>query len=226
MPVERARQRVRVAEARLAGLEDLDEHEQEDELRYREDTGQPRRLPADHPLVDEDVERDAHHQVHPDRHDPALVAEQDREEGGEQHGPGEREHPCLDPADDRRAHQEICAVRRVRRIARAVSEASESWSARREESRRRRSRSASAQSITKRRPTYLSPAIVSAWGMTLLASRPSTHSRDSARSSPGTPQLESRTIRSSSTGSRYCSTRRRITGIASVERTKPVHGFQ
>ena len=126
VPVERARQRVRVAEARLAGLEDLDEHEQEDELRHREDAGQPRRLPADHPLVDEDIERDAHHQVHPDRHDPALVAEQDREERGEQHGPDEGDHPRLDPADDRGAHQATWAVLRVRRIARAVSEASES----------------------------------------------------------------------------------------------------
>ena len=49
--------------------------------------------------------------------------------------------------------------------------------------------SARATSATKRRPMYFSPAIVSPWGMTLLAVSPIRHSRESSRSRPGTPQL-------------------------------------
>jgi hypothetical protein len=65
---------------------------------------------------------------------------------------------------------------------------------------RRRSRSARAASATKRRDTYLVPAIVSALGTTLFAVSPLRHRRDSGSSSGGTPQLVFSRMRSCSTG--------------------------
>ena len=65
---------------------------------------------------------------------------------------------------------------------------------------RTRMRSARAQSETKRRPMYLRPAIVSPCGTTLLAISPIVHSRDSARSRPGTPQLVRSSMRPPDTG--------------------------
>ena len=60
--------------------------------------------------------------------------------------------------------------------------------------------SARATSATKRRPMYFSPAIVSPWGITLLAVRPIRHSRESSRSRPGTPQFVRSLMRPSWTG--------------------------
>src|SRR3954471_12562886 len=49
--------------------------------------------------------------------------------------------------------------------------------------------SARAQSPTKRRASYLRPAIVSAFGTTVFEISPIAHSRESGRSSGGMPQL-------------------------------------
>ena len=57
-----------------------------------------------------------------------------------------------------------------------------------------------APAPTKRRPMYFSPAIVSPWGITLLAVRPIMHRRESGWSSPGTPQLDLSRMRPSTTG--------------------------
>ena len=60
--------------------------------------------------------------------------------------------------------------------------------------------SARAQSPTKRREMYLSPAIVSPFGTTVLALMPIMQRRESSRSSGGTPQFVLSTIRSRWTG--------------------------
>src|SRR5919112_5732243 len=73
--------------------------------------------------------------------------------------------------------------------------------------------SARKQSPTKRRASYFSPAIVSAFGTTVFELRPIAARRESGRSSGGTPQFDFSLIFSCSTGTLYVWHSRRITGI-------------
>ena len=87
---------------------------------------QQRRLPAEDVRVDDHVERDAHHEVDPDRHDPARVVGEEREDRGQDRRADEDGHARLDAAERRRAHQASCSTRRTCRIAFEVALASES----------------------------------------------------------------------------------------------------
>src|SRR4051812_9593058 len=82
-----------------------------------------------------------------------------------------------------------CLVFRIWLIAREALPASESCMLSFDGNERYRRFSARAQSATKRRASYLSPAIVSAFGTTVFEISPIAHSRESGRSSGGMPQL-------------------------------------
>ena len=74
------------------------------ELADGEHEGQPRRLPLDQVRVDDRVERDAHQEVDPDRHDPALVVGDEREDRGQDRRADQDRDAGLDAAEGGRAH--------------------------------------------------------------------------------------------------------------------------
>src|SRR3954464_15240279 len=89
-----------------------------------------------------------------------------------------------------------CLVLRIWPIAREALPASESCRPSFDGNERYRRLSARAQSDTKRRASYLRPAIVSAFGTTVFEISPIAHSRESGRSSGGIPQFVFSRIRS------------------------------
>src|SRR3954465_11549294 len=82
-----------------------------------------------------------------------------------------------------------CLVLRIWPIAREALPASESCMLSFDGNERYLRFSARAQSETKRRASYLRPAIVSAFGTTVFEISPIAQSRESGRSSGGAPQL-------------------------------------
>src|SRR3954465_15334096 len=82
-----------------------------------------------------------------------------------------------------------CFVLRIWLIALDALPASDSCKPRRDANERYFRFSALAQSPTKRRASYLSPAIVSAFGTTVLEISPIVQRRESGLSSGGTPQF-------------------------------------
>src|SRR3954452_19434907 len=93
-----------------------------------------------------------------------------------------------------------CAVLRIWRIDFTDWRAGRIWSEKRDGNARDFTFSARWQSPTKRRAWYFRPAIVSAFGTTVFEIRPIAQSRESGRSSGGTPQLVLSLIFSFSTG--------------------------